>query len=145
MERYLGIDIGEKRVGLAVSDPTLTIAQPLKTLEFKTVQKLARDLQEVIDTLGISKMIVGLPITLKGTYSQKTHQIVELVEKLKEILGLPIELYDERLTTVQAHRTMQFLNKKPSRQKGQVDQLAAVHLLQNYLDLEKSRRKANEA
>ncbi len=145
MERYLGIDLGEKRIGLAVSDPTLTIAQPLKTLEFKNIPKLARDLQEVIDTLGISKIIVGLPITLKGTYSQKTHQIVEMAEKLKETLGLPVELYDERLTTVQAQKTMQFLGKKPSREKGQVDQLAAMYLLQNYLDQEKSRRKTNGA
>lgn len=145
MERYLGIDLGEKRIGLAVSDPTLTIAQPLKTLEFTSMPKLVRDLQEVIETLGISKMIVGLPITLKGTYSQKTHQIVEMVEKLKQALGLPVELYDERLTTVQAQKTMQFLGKKPSRQKGQVDQLAAMHLLQNYLDQEKSRRKTNGA
>jgi putative Holliday junction resolvase len=143
MERYLGIDLGEKRVGLAVSDPTLTIAQPLKTIPYKKFKTLISDLKEVIKSYSISKIIVGLPITMKGTYSQKTHDTVAMVEKIQNVLSIPIEMFDERLTTVQAHQTIHQMGKKPSRVRDKVDQLAAVHLLQNYLDQERFRRIRN--
>lgn len=143
MERYLGIDLGEKRVGLAVSDPTLLIAQPLKTLQFTKIPKLIQELREIIDEYHISKIIVGLPLTMKGTYSQKTRQVMEIVEKMRVEISVPIVTYDERLTTVQAHQTMQQMGKKPSRERDKVDQLAAMMILQNYLDQESYRRKAN--
>jgi putative Holliday junction resolvase len=143
MERYLGIDLGEKRVGLAVSDPTLIIAQPLKTLQFTKITKLIQELREIIDEYYVSKIIVGLPLTLKGTYSQKTREVMEMVEKMREKISVPIVTFDERLTTVQAHQTMLQMGKKPSRRRDKVDQLAAVHLLQNYLDQESYRRESN--
>jgi len=143
MERYLGVDLGEKRVGLAVSDPTLTIAQPLKTILFTKFKTLISDLEEIINNYSISKIIVGLPITMKGTYSQKTHDTVALVEKMQNALSIPIEMFDERLTTVQAHQTIRQMGKKPSQERDKVDQLAAVHLLQNYLDQERFRRIRN--
>lgn len=143
MERYLGVDLGEKRVGLAISDPTLTIAQPLKTIIFKKFKTLVSDLEAVIESYSVSKIIVGLPITMKGTYSQKTHDTVAMIEKLQAAISIPIEMLDERLTTVQAHQTIRQMGKKPSQERDKVDQFAAVHLLQNYLDQERFRRIRN--
>jgi putative Holliday junction resolvase len=143
MERYLGVDLGEKRIGLAISDPTLTIAQPLKTIIFKKFKTLVSDLEAVIESYSVSKIIVGLPITMKGTYSQKTHDTVAMIEKLQDAISIPIEMLDERLTTVQAHQTIRQMGKKPSQERDKVDQLAAVHLLQNYLDQERARRIRN--
>jgi putative Holliday junction resolvase len=143
MERYLGVDLGEKRIGLAISDPTLTIAQPLKTIIFKKFKTLVSDLEAVIESYSVSKIIVGLPITMKGTYSQKTHDTVAMIEKLKDAISIPIEMLDERLTTVQAHQTIRQMGKKPSQERDKVDQFAAVHLLQNYLDQERFRRIRN--
>ena len=143
MERYLGVDLGEKRIGLAISDPTLTIAQPLKTIIFKKFKTLVSDLEAVIESYSVSKIIVGLPITMKGTYSQKTHDTVAMIEKLQDAISIPIEMLDERLTTVQAHQTIRQMGKKPSQERDKVDQFAAVHLLQNYLDQERFRRIRN--
>ena len=140
MERYLGIDLGEKRVGIAVSDPTLTIAQPLKTITFGKFKMFIGELEEIIKSLNVARIIVGLPLTLKGTYSQKTREVIDMVEKMRTALAVPIETYDERLTTVQAHQTLRQLGKKPSKERDKVDQLAAVHLLQTYLDRQKYRR-----
>ena len=143
MERYLGVDLAEKRIGLAISDPTLTIAQPLKTIIFKKFKTLVSDLEAVIESYSVSKIIVGLPITMKGTYSQKTHDTVAMIEKLQDAISIPIEMLDERLTTVQAHQTIRQMGKKPSQERDKVDQFAAVHLLQNYLDQERFRRIRN--
>ncbi len=145
MTRYLGIDLGEKRIGLAISDPTLTIAQPYKTLSFTGMKRLIKELKEVVSEMNISRVVIGLPLNLKGEFSQKTHETVEMFEKIKRgPAPVRVELYDERLTTVQAHSTLQQMGKKPSREKDRVDQYAAMHLLQNYLDREKMRRPNNE-
>lgn len=144
MTRYLGIDLGEKRIGLAISDPTLTIAQPYKTLIFTGMKQLLRDLKGIVAEMSISRVVIGLPLNLKGDFSQKTHETVEMFEKIKKGLApVHVELYDERLTTIQAHSTLHQMGKKPSREKDRVDQYAAMHLLQNYLDREKMRRENN--
>ena len=145
MPRYLGIDLGEKRIGLSISDPTLTIAQPLKTLRFRSMKGLIAEVKEIVDQYDVCKVVIGLPLTLKGTFSQKTDEIVSVAEELGKALDpLPVEMYDERLTTMQAHSTLRTMGKKPSQERDRVDQLAAMHLLQNYLDREKTRRQMNE-
>jgi len=143
MRRILALDLGEKRVGMAMSDPTQTIAQPLKTIPFKTLKGLISELSEILEEYQIEKIIVGHPLTLKGKSSIKTNQIEELFNKLKSEISIPMRLFDERLTTVLAHETMRQLNKKPSMERDKIDQLAAMHLLQNYLDREINLRDSN--
>jgi len=137
MARYLGIDFGEKRIGLAVSDPTLTIAQPYKTLIFVSLKNLILDIKKLIQDLEIEKVILGLPLTMKGTDSQKTQVVRDFGSKLMENLDIPVIFFDERLSSVQAHSVLRQLGKKPSKNRPQVDQLAAQHILQAYLDREK--------
>lgn len=145
MARYLAIDLGEKRIGLAISDPTFTIAQPYKTIPFKNLKQLVKDLKQVIHDKEISKVIIGLPLTLKGTFSQKTTEVDEIITELQERLKpVPVVKFDERLTTIQAHSTLKQMGKSPSRHRERVDQLAAMHLLQNYLDRENNWRKQDD-
>jgi len=132
--RILALDLGEKRIGVAISDPTKTIAQPLKTIPFKTIKGLISDLIELLNEHTIEKIIVGFPLTLKGTYSAKTKETEKVFNELNGALSTPMELFDERLTTAMAHETLRQLDKKPSKERNRVDQLAAMHMLQIYLD-----------
>lgn len=127
-------------MGIAISDPTLTIAQPLKTILWRSFKTFTAELEEIIKSFDVSRIIVGLPLTLKGTHSQKTRETLDMVEKMRIALPVPVETYDERLTTIQAHRTLREMGKKPSKERDRVDQLAAVHLLQTYLDQQRYGR-----
>ena len=134
MSRILAIDWGEKRVGLAISDPTHTIAQPFRTLSFRGWPSLAAELQLIVKQEQVERIVIGLPVTMKGTDSQKTQQVREGVAYLRSRLSVPVETWDERLTTIQAHRSLHQMGRQPSRERHRVDQLAATHLLQSYLD-----------
>jgi putative Holliday junction resolvase len=94
MSRYLGIDYGEKRVGLALSDPTLTLAQPLKTIKYSSAEQLLKELVQIINEKEVQKIIIGLPITLKGTDSEKTREVRKFGEKLESKTSVPIILFD---------------------------------------------------
>jgi putative Holliday junction resolvase len=137
VSRYLGIDHGARRVGLAISDPTLTIAQPLKTITYSSSKILLNEIQKVVRDFEVVRVIVGLPLTLKGSDSEKTREVRLFADHLTSFLELPVELFDERLTTLQAHQTLKQLGKKPSKNREMVDQLAAQKILQTYLDREK--------
>ncbi|RMG65965.1 MAG: Holliday junction resolvase RuvX [Calditrichaeota bacterium] len=138
MARYLAIDWGEKRIGLALSDPTGTIASPLATLPNRGLAAVIEQLQALIAEHQVSQVVVGLPKTMGNRFSRKTEEVAQVIEKLEAALPVPVVSFDERLTTVLAHQTVQQMGKKPSRQRDKIDQLAAVHLLQSYLDWEKS-------
>jgi len=135
MGRILAIDMGEKRIGLAVSDPTYTIAQPLRTIKFTSFKKLIEELMQIIELMEIEKIVIGMPITMKGTYSKKTREVIEIEKKLKHVIRIPIHMFDERRTTIQAQHTMRLSGKKPSQNRDKIDMIAASHLLQNFLDL----------
>jgi putative Holliday junction resolvase len=141
MSRYLGIDYGEKRVGLALSDPTLTLAQPLKTIKYSSAEQLLKELVQIINEKEVQKIIIGLPITLKGTDSEKTREVRKFGEKLESKTSVPIILFDERLSTKIAHQVLQQLGKEPSKSRDIVDQIAAQEILQIYLDKEKKTVK----
>lgn len=142
MSRYLAIDLGEKRIGVAISDPSRTIAQPLVTLKNRGFKKWVAELRQLCDKYEVIKVIVGVPLTMKGRESQKTREVREIIEELKKRLPAAVEEFDERLTTLQAHATLRTLGKKPHREKSRVDQMAAVHLLQTVLDKEKGGRSS---
>ncbi|GAB4375157.1 MAG: Holliday junction resolvase RuvX [Calditrichia bacterium] len=139
MARILGIDFGERRLGLAMSDPTETIAQPLKTLSVTSHKRVLTEIKNLIEEFQISKIVVGLPLTMSGKDSENTRQARAFARKLEEMIDLPVILLDERLTTIQAHQVVHQMGKKPSQHKARVDQLAAQYILQTYLDREKKR------
>jgi putative Holliday junction resolvase len=135
--RYLAIDYGEKRVGLALSDPTFTIAQSLDTILYKSRKKLIVELKEIISRHNIKKIILGLPLTMKGSDSEKTVEVREFGAELEGQIDIPLVLFDERLTSIQAQQIIRQFGKKPSKHRAKIDQFAARTLLQTYLDREK--------
>lgn len=134
-KRILAVDLGKKRVGLAVTDPLNIISRRLKTIYFKNSSQLASELALVVNELNIGTIVFGIPLTLNGNDSQKTSETRELISFVAKKLpsDLKIELEDEALTTVEAHETMRKMGLKPSKNKEIVDQVAAQHILNSYL------------
>lgn len=137
MTRLLGIDFGERRVGLALSDPTRTIATPLETLERRkgkrmpltAIERLARE--HLVD--GV---VVGLPLDLSGAETAWCEEVRRAGDELGRRLGIPVAYVDERMTSVRAERTIRSLGLPRSRreEKGRIDAAAAALVLQRWLD-----------
>lgn len=134
MARYLGLDYGEKRIGVALSDPTGFLAQPLKTIHYKSTKQAIEEICRIAAENQVAGVVLGLPLNMSGGDSRKTREVREFAEKLRQKLSVPLELLDERLTTRQAHQTLRQMGKKPSRNRQIVDQMAAQYILQTYLD-----------
>lgn len=128
----LGLDFGQKRIGVAVSDSEEKMAFSRETIVYQSLKEALAKIREISEEEGIKKIIVGLPLGLKGEKTKQTRLTQEFIVRLKSELSLTIESYDERLTTKMAQRLLQ---KSPRRkQKGEEDRICAQILLQNYLD-----------
>lgn len=137
MARVLGIDFGERRVGLALSDPSATIAQPLPTLTRRAGKRApVAAITEIIQQNEVAHVVIGLPLNLAGEETEWTRSVREFGAKLQDRAGVPVEYLDERLTSVQAERAVRSIGLKRSEreQKQRIDAAAAVLLLQTFLD-----------
>ncbi len=137
MARVLGIDFGERRVGLALSDPSATIAQPLPTITRRMGKRPPiAAITEIIQQQEVAEVVVGLPLNLAGDETEWTRTVREFGNRLHERAGIPVEFLDERLTSVQAERAVRGsgLKRSDREQKHRIDAAAAVLLLQTYLD-----------
>ena len=135
--RVLGIDAGERRVGVAISDELRLLARPLCVLD------RARGLAPVLDTLievaqreGVFQMVVGLPLNADGSQGQQARRAQDFARVASRVLGLPVELWDERLSTKEAEAIVRTQGRKTRRlrQRGELDAIAAAVILQDYLD-----------
>ncbi len=133
MGRILGIDHGDTRFGLALSDPLKMIASPYKTLTVKSTDQILSDLKHVIIEKEVEMIVLGLPLGMKGQETAQTRHVREFAEKLTQE-GYTVMLEDERLTSVSAKRSLHEQNIKTGHDKQRVDQTAAAILLQQYLD-----------
>lgn len=143
MGRVLAVDYGEKRVGIAVSDPTATIAQPLTVLVRRPGKR--PPVQAVADLCReqeATHVVVGLPLTLEGTDSDWTREVRQFGEKLGERTGLAVTFTDERMTSVVAERAVRSLGlkRRERERKERVDSAAAMLILQSYLN-QKNRQQ----
>ena len=134
--RILGIDYGEARVGLAISDSLGITAQGLETVHFKGNDKiLLKRLDEIIEQYEIDTIVVGKPLHMNGDISKRVEITEKFIHKLKcKYNKIKIETVDERLTTVQAHRTMNDLQINPKKKKDLVDTISAVYILEVYMN-----------
>jgi len=130
----MAVDPGSKRVGLAVSDPTGTIARALSTIPAEPLSTLASRLADVAKAQEASRIIVGLPIQMDGKRGPAAAAATELSHGLRKASGLPVELVDERLTTVAAERSLIAAGVRREKRKLSVDRVAATLLLQAHLD-----------
>jgi putative Holliday junction resolvase len=132
--RILAIDYGTKRVGLALSDETGTIAHPLGLLPAEPAVTLFDRLKETVTEKKVEEIVVGLPRNMNGTYGPAADKTRDFVAALQQVVAIPIHTWDERLTTVQAHRVLIESGMRRQARKERVDQTAAAILLQSYLD-----------
>lgn len=132
--RLLGLDVGEKTIGLALSDDSRRIATPMETIQRTKFGKDAEALQKIIAGHGVAGLVIGYPINMDGSLGPRTQSTRSFVSNLGKIIALPMLLWDERMTTMAAHRAM--LEADLSRQKRaeKVDKLAAGYMLQGFLD-----------
>lgn len=131
MKRILGIDYGEKRVGLALTDLLQMIASPFKTIPNNS--SLLSSLKNIIDEHEVEKVVVGMPIGMKGQETHQTQIVKEFVNRLEEH-HISVDLEDERLSSVSAKKSLIQQGVKTGHNKGLIDQTAAAIILQLYLD-----------
>ncbi len=134
MARFLGLDYGRRRIGVAISDELLLTAQPVDTWEGAPREEITRRIEELIRTREVKKIILGLPLSLSGEKSSMTREVERFAEHLRKSLALPVILWDERLSSVQSKKVLQSMGIKTGKNKSKVDRMAAVLLLQCYLD-----------
>lgn len=137
--RRLGVDPGLKRVGLAASDEAGELASPHKTLLRKDDASLVRDLAQEARALGVAEIVMGLPLRMSGEEGPEALRAKRLARALERESGLPVVLWDERLTTVSAERQLRSSGLRGDKKKALIDQAAATLLLQSYLDAKRAR------
>lgn len=137
MMRILGLDYGSKTVGVAVSDPLGLTAQAVETIWRKQENKLRRTLariSELVEEYQAERLVVGYPKNMNNTIGERAQKSLEFKEMLEKRTGLPVVMWDERLTSVEANRTLMETGVRRENRKQYMDELAAVFILQGYLD-----------
>ena len=145
--RIMGLDYGSKTVGVAVSDALLLTAQAVETISRPQETKLRRTLariEELCREYEIEKIILGFPKNMNNTIGDRAEKSLEFAEMLKRRTGLPVVMWDERLTTMAADRTLEETGVHKEDRKQYLDQVAAVFILQGYLDAAAHRREQQE-
>ncbi len=136
-QRVLGIDYGTNRIGIALSDPLNVIARGIATIPNDA--GVFAKLKQIVDMHDVRLVVVGMPYTLGGEKGEKAREVDSFVEKLKQIIKVNVETWDERFTSAIAQQTMKMMGttKKQRRQKEKVDEMASALILQSYLDRRK--------
>ena len=135
--RIMGLDYGSKTVGVAVSDPLGLTAQGIEIVRRKSENKLRQTLariEEIAKEYGVEKIVLGFPKHMNNDIGERAEKSLEFKEMLERRTGLPVVMWDERLTTVEADRTMMETGIRRENRKEYVDMIAAVFILQGYLD-----------
>jgi len=132
----LGLDVGDKRVGVAISDAENILASPLTTIERSVDDAIT--VQAIVDIVmnrKVERVIAGLPYSLSGAVGPQANRTLAFIEKLSQSTSVPVETRDERLSTVAAQRMLRQTGKKGAQMKAQIDAAAAAYILQGYLDI----------
>lgn len=133
----MGLDYGSKTVGVAISDPLCITAQGIETIERKEENKLRKTLARIealVQEYDVERIILGFPKNMNNTVGERGEKSLEFKEMLERRIGLPVIMWDERLTTVEAERTLIESNVRRENRKKYIDKIAAVFILQGYLD-----------
>lgn len=132
--RILGLDLGQKTIGVAISDPLALTAQGITTIRRTKKEKDIEILRDLCKEYQVELILVGLPKNMDGTLGFASEKIIEFSDIIKSSLNINIEYWDERLTTVAAHRAMLEVDMSRAKRKKIVDKVAATYILQGYLD-----------
>jgi putative Holliday junction resolvase len=132
--RVLGLDIGDKTIGVAISDPLGFTAQGITTIRRKNQSIDISELLNICNEYSVDTIVAGLPKNMNGTIGPQSEKVLALCEIIKEKIDIPLKMWDERLTTVAANRAMLEANLSRAKRKKLVDKVAATYILQGYLD-----------
>lgn len=135
MGRILGLDVGEKRIGVAVSDALNTIAHGIETIKRIDTKDVIEKIKDLIKEYELSKIIVGMPLNMNGTKGASARSVEEFIRLIQAEIDLSIETVDERLTTAQGERMLLEADVSRKKRKLSIDKIAAQLILQLYLDL----------
>ena len=145
--RIMGLDYGSKTVGVAVSDPLGLTAQGIEIVRRKSETKLRQTLariEEIAKEYSVEKIVLGFPKHMNNDIGERAEKSLEFKEMLERRTGLPVVMWDERLTTVEADRTMMETGIRRENRKEYVDMIAAVFILQGYLDYLSNQKESQE-
>jgi putative Holliday junction resolvase len=136
----LGLDVGNKRIGVAGCDGTGLIATGLTTIERTSFERDVAQLQELVEQRQVQLLVIGLPYSLDGTLGPQARKVQKFAARLAAALQLPVEYVDERLTSVEAQELLKAEKRSPSRNKALIDRKAAAIILQRWLDIRRSEK-----
>lgn len=134
MERIMGLDVGDKTIGIAISDPLFITAQGLKTIKRENIKKDIDAIIDIIDQYNIKKIVIGIPKNMNNTMGPQSKKVLNFADKLKKRVKLDIIMEDERLTTIQAEKVLIESDVRRKNRKKVIDKVAATYILQSYLD-----------
>lgn len=132
--RILGIDIGSKRTGIAISDELGITAQGLNTIESESEKNLISGLKDIIEREGVKEVVIGLPLNMNGSAGPQAERAIKFCDLLKGEISIPVKLWDERMTTAEVERIMIKADTSRRKRKKKIDKLAAQVMLQSYLN-----------
>jgi len=134
MPIILGLDVGDVRIGVAISDELCIAAHELCTIKRKSLERDIDAIQQIVEENKVDKIVVGIPITLNGEISRQTQKVQQFVAHIQKNLNVPIETWDESLTTAEAEEILISMNVSRRKRKKIIDQVAAALILESYLE-----------
>ena len=132
--RIMALDVGSRTIGIACSDALLMTAQGIETIRRTSLENDFNRLRELISEYEVHELVVGMPKNMNGTKGERAEKTEAFVEKMKEVISTPVVFWDERLSTVMAERQLIAADVSRKKRKGVIDKMAAVVILQGYLD-----------
>jgi len=139
--KVMGLDIGTKRVGVAISDPLAIAANAKGVFEYKKEEELIEKIKEYIKQFEVDAVVLGLPVNMNGTIGEAAKKILQLADTLRKKLTVPVDVFDERLSTVMAENFLKEADLSRKKRKKVIDISSAQIILQDYLDAQRAKRE----
>jgi len=137
--RILGLDVGDKKIGVSLSDPTLAIAQGLKLYRRASLEEDLKEFKRIVIEHEVDEIVIGLPRDLSGKIGTRAQSVMDLADKIRESINIPVNLWDERFSTNEAHRIFDMADVRHKKRKPYLDIMASQIILQGYLDARSTR------
>ncbi len=131
--RILGIDFGEKRIGISLSDETRTIAQPFKTISVSSKKQAIQEILKICEEKNVNEIVIGLPLNTDGTEGSMVEKVKNFAKFLEKVIKIPVHLYPEWFTSIEAEAILHKYNKKAGYNKDKIDRISATIILSTYL------------
>ena len=137
--RILGLDVGDKKIGVSLSDPTLSIAQGLRLYRRASLKEDLEEFKRIVKEHEVDEIVIGLPRDLSGKIGTRAQSVMDLADKIRESIDIPVNLWDERFSTNEAHRIFDMADVRHKKRKPYLDIMASQIILQGYLDARSTR------